>query len=214
VIVLGIDPGTAALGYGIVESRSGRLRMVDGGTFATKPDASLPQRLLAIHALLDELIALHKPDLVAVERLFFSRNAQTAFAVGQARGVVLLAAAQAEVPVREATPNEVKVAVTGYGAADKEQVARMVAVLLGLSEPPRPDDTADALAVAIWAANSERLGMERRSAVLDRASVNPIVGSGAGNGDGHGEGNGWDRAVKEAIARDEAIAREEARRRT
>jgi crossover junction endodeoxyribonuclease RuvC len=116
--------------------------------------------------------------------------------------------------VREATPNEVKLAVTGYGAADKEQVARMVAVCLGLAEPPRPDDTADALAVAIWAANSERSGTERRSSVLDRASVDPIVGSGTGigtgtgNGNGHGgangNGNGWDRAVKEAIAREEA----------
>src|SRR5262245_11556302 len=176
MIVLGIDPGTAALGYGIVEGRAGRLRMVDAGTFETKPDASLPKRLLAIHALLDELIALHKPDLVAVERLFFSRNAQTAFAVGQARGVVLLAAAQAEVPVREATPNEVKVAVTGFGRADKEQVGRMVAVCLSLAEPPRRDDTADALAIAIWAANAERpaAGVERRSSVLDRASIDPI----------------------------------------
>src|SRR5688500_16660133 len=161
MIVLGIDPGTAALGYGIVESRSGRLRMVDGGTFVTKPDASLPQRLLAIHALLDELIALHKPDLVAVERLFFSRNAQTAFAVGQARGVVLLAAAQAEVTVREATPNGVKLAVPGEGAADKGQVARVVAVGGGLAAPPRPADPAEAPAVAIWAANSERPGTER-----------------------------------------------------
>jgi crossover junction endodeoxyribonuclease RuvC len=204
VIVLGIDPGTAALGYGIVESRSGRLRMVDGGTLATKPDASLPQRLLAIHALLDELIALHKPDLVAVERLFFSRNAQTAFAVGQARGVVLLAAAQAEVPVREATPNEVKLAVTGFGRADKEQVGRMVAVCLGLDAPPQKDDTADALAVAIWAANAERPGVERRSAVLDRAAVDPIERTG---GNGHGNGNGqtgFERAVKEAIAREGA----------
>ncbi len=149
MIVLGIDPGTAALGYGIVESRGGRLRAVDSGCLVTRPDAALPQRLLLIHALLDELIALHRPDLVAVERLFFSKNAQTAFAVGQARGVVLLAAAQAEVPVREATPNEVKVAVTGYGAADKEQVGRMVAVCLGLDAAPRPDDTADALAIAI-----------------------------------------------------------------
>jgi len=132
--------------------------MVDAGCLETKPDASLPQRLLVIHGLLDELIALHKPDLVAVERLFFSRNAQTAFAVGQARGVVLLAAAQAEVPVREATPNEVKVAVTGHGRAEKAQVGRMVAVCLGLAEPPRRDDTADALAIAIWAANAERPG--------------------------------------------------------
>jgi crossover junction endodeoxyribonuclease RuvC len=208
MIVLGIDPGTAALGYGIVESRSSRLRMVDAGCLETKPDSSLPQRLLAIHALLDELIALHKPDLVAVERLFFSRNAQTAFAVGQARGVVLLAAAQAEVPVREATPNEVKLAVTGFGRADKEQVGRMVAVCLSLAEPPRKDDTADALAVAIWAANAERPGVERRSAVLDRAAVDPIVrnggGNGHGSGNGHGPASGYERAVKEALAREEA----------
>jgi len=208
VIVLGIDPGTAALGWGIVESRSGRLRMVDAGCLETKPNASLPQRLLVIHGLLDELIALHKPDLVAVERLFFSRNAQTAFAVGQARGVVLLAAAQAEVPVREATPNEVKVAVTGHGRAEKAQVGRMVAVCLGLAEPPRRDDTADALAIAIWAAHAERPGVERRSSVLDRAAVDPIVGSGAatgnGNGNGHGPANGYERAVKEALAREGA----------
>jgi crossover junction endodeoxyribonuclease RuvC len=206
VIVLGIDPGTAALGYGIIESRSGRLRMIDAGCLVTRPDASLPTRLLAIHGLLDELIALHRPDIVAVERLFFSRNAQTAFAVGQARGVVLLAAAQAEVPVREATPNAVKVAVTGYGGAAKDQVGRMVAVCLGLSEPPRRDDTADALAVAIWAANAERPGTHRRSAVLDRASVDPIErhGNGAANGDGGGDGNatGYERAVREALARE------------
>jgi crossover junction endodeoxyribonuclease RuvC len=208
VIVLGIDPGTAALGWGIVESRSARLRMVDAGCLETKPDASLPQRLLVIHGLLDELIALHKPDLVAVERLFFSRNAQTAFAVGQARGVVLLAAAQAEVPVREATPNEVKVAVTGHGRAEKSQVGRMVAVCLGLAEPPRKDDTADALAIAIWAANAERPGVERRSSVLDRAAVDPIAGSaganGNGNGNGHGSLNSFERAVREALAREGA----------
>ena len=205
MIVLGIDPGTAALGWGVIESKSARLRMVDSGCLVTKPDASLPKRLLAIHALLDELIALHQPDLVAVERLFFSRNVQTAFAVGQARGVVLLAAAQAEVPVREATPNEVKLAVTGHGRAEKDQVARMVAVCLGLAAPPTPDDTADALAVAIWAANAERPGVEHRSAVLDRASVDPIAEPGSGNGNGHA--NGYERAVKEAIAREEASKR-------
>jgi crossover junction endodeoxyribonuclease RuvC len=211
VIVLGIDPGTAALGWGIVESRSSRLRMVDAGTLVTTANAALPQRLLAIHGLLDELIATHTPDLIAVERLFFSKNAQTAFAVGQARGVVLLAAAQAEVPVREATPNEVKVAVTGYGAADKEQVGRMVAVCLGLAAPPRSDDTSDALAVAIWATNAERPGVERRSGVLDRAAVAPIEGSGSGNGHGNGA-TGYERAVKEALAR-EAGAKESSRRR-
>jgi crossover junction endodeoxyribonuclease RuvC len=197
VIILGIDPGTAAMGWGVVESRSGRLRMIDAGCLTTKPDASLPSRLLLIHGLLDELIALHKPDLMAVERLFFSKNAQTAFGVGQARGVILLAAAQAEVPVREATPSEVKVAVTGHGAADKDQVGRMVAVCLTLPAPPRPDDTADALAIAIWAANAERpegLGSERRSSVLDRAAVAPMT---------TGEST-YDRAVREALARQRA----------
>lgn len=184
------------MGYGIVERTGSRLRMVDAGCLQTAPELPLAKRLLAIHELLVDLIELHSPDLVAVERLFFSKNAQTAFAVGQARGVVLLAAAQAEVPVREATPNEVKVAVTGYGAADKEQVGRMVAVCLGLKEPPHPDDTADALAIAIWAANAERPGAEElRSSVLDRASVNPMTSNA-------GAGNSYERAVREAIARE------------
>ena len=108
MIVLGIDPGTAALGYGIVESTRGRLREIDHGVLATSPDVSLPDRLLAIHALVDELIDSHRPDVLAVERLFFSRNVQTAFGVGQARGVVLMAAAQHRVAVREGTPQEVK----------------------------------------------------------------------------------------------------------
>jgi crossover junction endodeoxyribonuclease RuvC len=208
MIVLGIDPGTAAMGWGVVESKSGNLRMIDAGCLTTKPDAALPQRLLAIHAHLDEIIATHQPDIVAVERLFFSKNAQTAFGVGQARGVVLLAAAQAEVPVREATPNEVKVAVTGHGRAEKDQVGRMVAVCLGLAAPPHPDDTADALAIAIWGANAERPGVARPSSVLDRSAVDPIVGSGTnGNGNGHGNGNGYERAVKAAIAEEERLAR-------
>jgi crossover junction endodeoxyribonuclease RuvC len=194
VIVLGIDPGTAALGYGIVERRAGRLRMVDVGCLVTSARLPLPERLLVIHRTVVELIELHAPDILAVERLFFSKNAQTAFAVGQARGVVLLAGAAAGVPVREATPNEVKIAVTGYGAADKEQVGRMVAVVLGLEAPPRPDDAADALAVAIWAANSERDGDVRRPGVLDRSSVNPAE---------TGE-SAYERAVREAIARERA----------
>jgi crossover junction endodeoxyribonuclease RuvC len=194
LIVLGIDPGTAALGWGIVERTGARLRMVDAGCLATAATQPMPQRLLAVHALLDELIALHRPDLVAVERVFFSKNAQTAFAVGQARGVVLLAAAQAEVPVVEATPNEVKTAVTGHGRAEKDQVARMVAVCLTLAAPPTPDDTSDALAVAIWAANRERDLADPRGAVLDRAAVKPLV-----NGE-----SAYDRAVREALAREAA----------
>ncbi len=190
MIVLGIDPGTAALGYGIVERTDGALRAVDHGCLTSTPDRALGDRLLAIHDLLDELITLHHPQLLAVERLFFSRNAQTAFAVGQARGVVLLAAARHGVPVREATPNAVKMAVTGYGAADKEQVGRMVALILGMATPPQPDDAADALAIATWAANSERDDTEPVAALLDRASAAPMVrGS-----------TPYERAVREALA--------------
>ena len=189
MIILGIDPGTAALGYGVVERTGGRLRAIDHGCLVTSPDLPMPERLLAIHGLLDELLSLHEPAIVAVERLFFSRNAQTAIAVGQARGVVLLAAAQHGKPVREATPNEVKSAIAGYGAADKEQVQRMVQLVLGMAEVPRPDDAADALAIAVCIAN--RIGQTDRvnAAVFDRAAVAPIQ---------RGE-SGYERAVREAI---------------
>jgi crossover junction endodeoxyribonuclease RuvC len=198
VIVLGIDPGTAALGYGIVESSGGRLRELDHGCLVTSPDTALPERLLAVHTLVDELIAVHEPRLLAIERLFFSRNVQTAFGVGQARGVVLLAAAQHGVPVVEATPSEVKSAIAGYGAADKDQVQRMVQLVLGMAELPRPDDAADALAIAVWAANSAREGSSGRlSPVMDRAAVAPIA---------RGE-SGYDRAVREALAREAAEAK-------
>ncbi len=189
MIILGIDPGTAALGYGVVERTGGRLRAIDHGCLATSPDLPMPERLLAIHGLLDELLSLHEPAIVAVERLFFSRNAQTAIAVGQARGVVLLAAAQHGKPVREATPNEVKSAIAGYGAADKEQVQRMVQLVLGMAEVPRPDDAADALAIAVCIAN--RIGQTDRvnAAVFDRAAVAPIQ---------RGE-SPYERAIREAI---------------
>ncbi len=197
MIVLGIDPGTAALGYGIVERARGRLREVDHGCLVTSPDMTLPERLLAIHSLVVELLALHQPDVVAVERLFFSKNVQTAFAVGHARGVVLLAAAQHGAPVREATPNEVKSAITGYGAADKEQVSRVVQLVLAMSERPRPDDAADALAIATWAINTEHSIVARGSAVLDRSAIAPIR---------RGE-TGYDRAVREALVAERASAR-------
>jgi crossover junction endodeoxyribonuclease RuvC len=196
VIILGIDPGTAALGYGIVERNGGSLRAIDHGCLVTSPDLPMPERLLAIHGLLDELLSLHQPAVVAVERLFFSRNAQTAIAVGQARGVVLLAAAQHGAPVREATPNEVKSAIAGYGAADKEQVQRMVQLVLGMSELPRPDDAADALAIAVCIAN--RLGQvdQSRAGVMDRGASAPIERG----------GSPYDRAVREAIAREKRAA--------
>ena len=197
MIVLGIDPGTAALGYGIVERTGGRLRAVDFGCVVTSPDSELPERLRHIHEVVSELIETHRPDLVAVERLFFSRNAQTAFAVGQARGVVLLAAAQAGIAVREATPGEIKLAVTGYGAADKGQVARMVTVILGLDEVPTPDDTSDALATAICIVNRERLedrvnsgAGAMKAPILDRSAIAPIV---------RGE-TPYERAVRDALA--------------
>lgn len=193
MIILGIDPGTAALGYGVIE-RNGALRAVDFGCFVTSPDAALPDRLLAIHIHLTELIGLHQPDVLAVERIYFSRNAQTAFAVGQARGVVLLAAAQAGIPVWEGTPSEIKAAVTGYGAADKQQVARMVQLVLGLAEPPTPDDAADALSVGIWLANRLRPGEQPTAPVADRAAVAPIErGS-----------TPYEQAVREALARERA----------
>jgi crossover junction endodeoxyribonuclease RuvC len=195
VIILGIDPGTAALGYGIIERTGGRLRAIDHGCLETSPDLPLPERLVAIHRLVSDLIELHSPDLVGVERLFFSRNAQTAFAVGQARGVVLLAAGQHGVTVREATPSEVKSAVAGYGAADKGQVKRMVGIVLGLPVPPEPDDAADALAVAICVANRERAGEQLNAGVFDRAAVAPIT---------RGE-SAFDRAVREALARERAV---------
>ena len=156
MIVLGIDPGTAATGYGVVERTGSRLRAVDYGCLETLSTQELPRRLLEIHQAITELIATHQPAVLGVERLFFNRNVQTAFAVGQARGVVLLAAAEAGLPVFEYGPHEVKMAVTGYGRAGKEQVQRMVQVVLGMTALPRPDDAADALAVAICLAHAQR----------------------------------------------------------
>jgi crossover junction endodeoxyribonuclease RuvC len=195
LIVLGIDPGTAALGYGIIE-QSGSLRAVDLGCLVTGAELPMPERLLAIHELVRDLISLHRPDVLAIERVYFSRNVQTAFAVGQARGVVLLAAAQAGLAVREATPSEVKSAVAGYGSADKAQVARMVQLLLGMPAPPTPDDAADALAIAIWAAHRHRPGDAPTAAVLDRAAVAPLAG---------GQGP-YERAVREALRQERAGA--------
>lgn len=151
-----MDPGTARTGYGIVERDGNSLSVVDFGCLETLSSAPPAERLLSIHLGVLHLIELHRPEMVGVERLFFNRNVQTAFAVGQARGVVLLAAATHALPVLEYGPHEVKIAVTGYGRADKGQVQRMVQALLGLAELPRPDDAADALAVAICLAHGLR----------------------------------------------------------
>jgi len=156
LIVLGIDPGTAMTGYGLVERTGSRLRAVDYGCLETPAGMPLPERLLLIQDGLIDLVETHRPDLVAVERLFFNKNVQTAFAVGQARGVALLTAARFGLPVHEYGPHEVKLAVTGHGRAEKVQVQRMVQVVLGLAVLPRPDDAADALAIAICLAHAHR----------------------------------------------------------
>lgn len=153
VITLGIDPGTAICGFGVVALDDGRLRMVDAGCIRTPSDASDAERLRQLHQALRGLIEQHRPERVGVERLFFQRNVQTAMAVGQARGVALLAAATAGVPIDEPTPNEVKQAVCGSGSADKAQVATMVERLLGVSLAGVPDDATDALAIAIGCAH-------------------------------------------------------------
>lgn len=157
VVVLGIDPGTANTGYGVVLSRGARLAALDGGVIGTGPRQPLELRLVAIHERLTELIAEHEPDAMAVEDLYFGTNARSAFAVDQARGVVLLCAGQAGVPCFSYTPQSVKQAVCGSGAAEKAQVQRMVGALLALPEPPEPDHAADALAVAICHANGQSL---------------------------------------------------------
>jgi crossover junction endodeoxyribonuclease RuvC len=149
MIVLGIDPGTADTGYGVVQSEGSRLRALDGGVIRTRPGVALELRLAEIHARVAELLDRHRPECLAVEELYFGANARTAFAVGQARGVILLAAGQRCLPARSYTPQQVKGAVCGHGRAGKEQVARMVTRLLGLSEPPGSDHAADALAVAV-----------------------------------------------------------------
>lgn len=157
MLVLGIDPGTATTGYGLVrESPRGDLELVDYGTILTPAGMDQEKRLLLLYQRLNELILLHQPETGAVEKLFFRRNVTTAISVGQARGVILLALAQANIPVAEYTPMEVKQAVSGYGGADKKQVQVMVQALLQMSELPRPDDAADALAIAITHLHSYR----------------------------------------------------------
>ncbi len=149
MIVLGIDPGTADTGYGVVESAGSRLHSLAHGVIQTRAGTPLELRLADIHATVAQLLDDHLPDAVAVEQLYFGVNVRTAFAVGQARGVVLLAAGQRAVPSASYTPQQVKGAVCGQGTAGKEQVSRMVTRLLGLTTPPAADHAADALAVAI-----------------------------------------------------------------
>lgn len=147
--VLGIDPGTGRLGWGIVIHEKGSDALEICGCFETKANTELPLRLEKIFLFLQGLIAQYKPDAVAVESLFFATNAKTAFDVGAARGVILLAAQQAKLPITQYTPLQIKSSVVGYGQADKKQVQFMVTKILHLKETPKPDDAADAVAIAL-----------------------------------------------------------------
>jgi crossover junction endodeoxyribonuclease RuvC len=157
VLVLGIDPGTAITGYGLVREDDQELALVDYGVITTPAGQPLPTRLQAIYQGLTDVIREHQPQSAAVEELFFSRNVRTALSVGHARGVTLLALADADLPIHEYKPLEVKQAIAGYGGADKRQVQEMVRMLLDLESAPQPDDAADAVAVAVCHIHSARM---------------------------------------------------------
>lgn len=157
MLTLGIDPGTATTGFGLVIEKRDKLVFVDHGVIKTSKKDKAQARLRTIYTELKQLIKQYKPQSIAVEKLFFGRNTTTAISVGQARGMSLLAAAEAGVRVSEYTPLQVKLAVTGYGKADKKQVQQMVKTLLGLSVVPKPDDAADALAIAICHMHSYKM---------------------------------------------------------
>jgi crossover junction endodeoxyribonuclease RuvC len=169
MIVLGIDPGTASTGYGVVVQRGARLLALDGGVIETPAGLPLERRLATIHARVSALIAEHAPEAAAIEDLYFGANARSALAVGQARGVVLLAAGQAGLACGSYTPQQVKSAVCGSGRAEKAQVQQMVQRLLSLAELPQPDHAADALAVAICHLNRAPLAAAAGAAAGVRA---------------------------------------------
>jgi crossover junction endodeoxyribonuclease RuvC len=150
MLVIGIDPGTARTGFGLVRlTQDGALNAIEFGVISTSSDLQMPRRLLHLFNDLNLLLQRYAPVSAAVEKLYFQRNVSTALSVGQARGVALLSLSQADIPVSEYNPREIKQAVAGYGAADKRQIQEMVRTLLGLESTPRPDDVADALAIAI-----------------------------------------------------------------
>ena len=152
--IIGIDPGYAITGYGIISKTGNKIRCVDYGAITTAAKTPFPERLLTINEKMKYLLEIHKPDMMAIEELFLYKNTTTAIGTAQARGVVIVEAARAGIPVYEFTPGEVKLAVTGYGKAQKQQVAMMTRSLLGLKEMPKPDDVTDALAIAICLAHT------------------------------------------------------------
>lgn len=149
MIILGIDPGIARMGWGVVEEIKQKPRAIAYGCFETTKDMPHQERLRAVHDELTRLIKKYRPERIAVEKLFFSKNVKTALTVGEARGVIMLTCGEMGSTVFEISPKEVKQALTGYGQADKQQVQKMIQLILGLKEIPKPDDAADALAIAI-----------------------------------------------------------------
>jgi crossover junction endodeoxyribonuclease RuvC len=174
VRVFGIDPGSARTGYGCVQSDGTRHRLVACGAITIPISQAFPQKLLIIHAELASLLAEHKPDCVAIENLFHAVNARSALKLGHARGVAMLAAVEAGVPIVEYTPAEVKQAVVGYGRAEKGQVQSMIQLLLGLREPPAPHDASDALAIAVCHLHKMNL---RGAATAPTRSLSPRAGT-------------------------------------
>lgn len=154
--IIGIDPGTGRLGFGVIEAKLGKLTLVDAGIITTPAHTPTPIRLEDIYKNLTEIVADTKPSVMAIERLFFARNVTTAMSVAEARGVALLAGQQAGLLIEEYTPMQIKQSITGYGKADKKQMQEMVRLQLGLKSVPKPDDAADALAAAIMCAALHR----------------------------------------------------------
>ena len=154
--ILGIDPGTGILGFGVIDASGGKVQLVDGGVIRTPVKEDDAVRLLTIYEELTDIIVNTKPTVMSVEKLFFARNVTTAMTVAQARGVVLLCGMQAGMEIFEYTPMQIKQAITGYGKADKKQMQEMVRVILGLKDVPKPDDCADAIAAALTHAQTVR----------------------------------------------------------
>ncbi len=155
--ILGIDPGVGRMGWGVVDVQGGKVKAIDYGCLETPKEHALEQRIESLYNTVIQIIHAHKPEALAIESLFFNKNVTTAIAVGQARGVVLLAAAQNKLPITSYTPQQVKSGITGYGKADKLQVGNMIKMVLHLQSIPKPDDTADALAIAVTHAFSYKM---------------------------------------------------------
>ena len=171
MIILGIDPGTATTGYGVIEKTKNEIKCVDYGCILTSKEFSDAERLKDINQQLNKVINEYKPDAMSIENVYFFKNLKTAMPVSQAKGVILFTAAKKKLPIYEFTPLQIKMAMVGYGRAEKKQVQQMVKLLLNIKELPRPDDAADALAVAICCSNS----IENQMYAITQKGVDKVV---------------------------------------